>query len=116
MPTDELRFTPGYPAGGTPLFLAHCQDDEVVAVEHGRALWRDLGFIGGVCGKWLVYEEGGHWINEPQGVDDLVEFLGGVGGVEVDVMVKGSYAEMHPPPRHSVLLTAEEEAANLTWG
>jgi lysophospholipase II len=24
---------------------------------------------------WKDYQDGGHWINEPQGVDDMVTFL-----------------------------------------
>ncbi|KAK0661592.1 hypothetical protein QBC41DRAFT_235826 [Cercophora samala] len=25
--------------------------------------------------EWHEYDDGGHWINEPQGVDDFVAFL-----------------------------------------
>lgn len=25
--------------------------------------------------EWKTYEDGGHWIHEPQGVDDIVAFL-----------------------------------------
>lgn len=58
----------------TGVFLAHAVDDLVVPVDEGRKLsvtLLDLGFI--VKGK--EYGNGGHGINEPQGVDDMVAFL-----------------------------------------
>ncbi|TVY45154.1 Acyl-protein thioesterase [Lachnellula occidentalis] len=57
-----------------PVFLAHCKDDDMVPVENGRNLRQDLEKRG-LDVTWKEYEDGGHWINEPQGVDDVVDFL-----------------------------------------
>ncbi|KAK6958492.1 hypothetical protein Daesc_001293 [Daldinia eschscholtzii] len=57
------------------VFLAHCRDDTVIPVEEGRKF---SGFLKGRAGtivEFHEYEDGGHWINEPQGVDDIVSFL-----------------------------------------
>jgi predicted esterase len=58
-----------------PVFIAHCADDAVVPVEAGRKLRDRLGEGGGVAVTWREYPSGGHWVNEPAGVDDLVAFL-----------------------------------------
>ena len=59
---------------GTPIFLAHSKDDEVVPFGHGVAMRGALERIGiRVTGK--EYEDGGHWVNEPQGVDDIAGFI-----------------------------------------
>lgn len=59
-----------------PVFLCHSSDDDVVPVQHGRALRDTLNRLPGeVDVEWHEYEDGGHWINEPQGVDDLVSFI-----------------------------------------
>jgi lysophospholipase-2 len=67
-PAEELAFK-------TPVFLSHSKDDDVVPFKNGDMLWwrleEDLGFDV----DWKVYEDGGHWINEPNGVDDIEEFL-----------------------------------------
>ncbi|XXH01201.1 Putative rhomboid protease [Hypoxylon texense] len=58
----------------TPAFLGHCADDPVVFPEYGRLLRDELrGF--GMEVEWNEYPDGGHWLNSPQGVDDVVEFL-----------------------------------------
>jgi lysophospholipase-2 len=57
-----------------PVLLEHCRDDEVITVGNGQHLqgWlQSLGFNV----QWREYADGGHWVNEPQGVDDLVGFL-----------------------------------------
>ncbi|EQB48570.1 hypothetical protein CGLO_12198 [Colletotrichum gloeosporioides Cg-14] len=57
-----------------PIFLAHAVDDEVIDIKLGRQLQRTLGsFFKAV--EWHEYDSGGHWVNEPQGVDDMVSFL-----------------------------------------
>lgn len=58
----------------TPVLLEHCVDDPLVLIGLGRGL-RDtlLGFGSQVT--WKEYEEGGHWFNSPQGMDDVVDFL-----------------------------------------
>lgn len=58
----------------TPVFLAHCKDDEVVPIGNGEKKCRTLEKLG-MAVTWKEYEDGGHWINEPQGVDDIVAFL-----------------------------------------
>lgn len=59
-----------------PMFLGHSRDDTVISVRHGRAL-RDIlsRFPEYLEVEWHEYDDGGHWLNEPQGVDDIVDFL-----------------------------------------
>lgn len=57
----------------TPVLLSHSSDDDVVPIQNGRALREILGQSQAV--EWHEYEDGGHWINEPQGVDDIASFL-----------------------------------------
>jgi len=57
-----------------PMFLAHCEDDEVIDFKYGAAFRNALV----ACGKspeFHSYSTGGHWFNEPCGIDDLIEFL-----------------------------------------
>ena len=56
-----------------PVFLSHSKDDEVVPVKNGRALRDILKQYQPV--EWHEYEDGGHWVHEPQGVDDIADFL-----------------------------------------
>lgn len=59
-----------------PFLLAHSRDDSVISVRHGRTLRDTLGrFSDEMTVEWHEYEDGGHWLNEPQGVDDIVGFL-----------------------------------------
>ena len=58
----------------TPVFIAHSEDDDVVPVKYGESLVDGLRCVGMVV-KWQRYQDGGHWVNEPQGVDDIVEFI-----------------------------------------
>ena len=58
----------------TPVFMAHCEDDGVVEFRHGEEA-RDVARKLGLETQWSKYEEGDHWINEPQGVDDIIEFV-----------------------------------------
>lgn len=57
----------------TPFLLCHSVDDEIVPVRNGRALRDILQQSQEV--EWHEYEDGGHWVNEPQGVDDIVCFI-----------------------------------------
>lgn len=61
----------------TPIFLAHNKDDEVISIDNGELMQEILQLLGpeGPEVTWRAYEFGGHWINEPKGVDDLVAFL-----------------------------------------
>jgi pimeloyl-ACP methyl ester carboxylesterase len=58
----------------TPVFLAYCRDDDVVPVVNGEQLRERLRGLGMEV-QWRDYKEGGHWVNEPEGVDDLIRFL-----------------------------------------
>lgn len=59
-----------------PIFLGHSRDDSVISVRHGRTLRDTLGqFPDQLKVEWHEYGDGGHWLNEPQGVDDIVAFL-----------------------------------------
>lgn len=59
----------------TPVFLAHSQDDGTVPVELGRALRDLLRRLGAHQVEWHEYPDGGHWFNEPLGIEDLAAFL-----------------------------------------
>lgn len=71
-PSEPRSPTPG----PVPIFLGHSRDDTVISVRYGRAL-RDVlsRFPNQLEVEWHEYENGGHWLNEPQGVDDIVGFL-----------------------------------------
>ncbi|TAQ90046.1 hypothetical protein B7494_g1645 [Chlorociboria aeruginascens] len=58
----------------TPVFLSHSQDDDVVPIANGKKLSTTLEELGMVV-SWKQYKDGGHWVNEPQGVDDIVSFI-----------------------------------------
>lgn len=58
----------------TPVLLQHCRDDEVVPVENGEELKNQLrGW--GMRVQWQDFETGGHWLQEPEGMDGVVKFL-----------------------------------------
>ncbi|KAI1798665.1 phospholipase/Carboxylesterase [Daldinia bambusicola] len=59
------------------LFLGHCKDDAVIPIGEGQRLRDSFAGVGrvGTVVEFHEYEDGGHWINEPQGVDDVVTFL-----------------------------------------
>jgi lysophospholipase-2 len=57
-----------------PVLLQHCQDDDVVPVQNGKDLKERLEEYE-VCVKWECFEDGAHWLNEPRGMDGLVEFI-----------------------------------------
>jgi predicted esterase len=58
----------------TPAFISHCADDSIVPIDQGRKL-RDTLKAYGMAVTWKEYPNGGHWINDPQGVEDIVAFL-----------------------------------------
>ncbi|KAG6364265.1 hypothetical protein INS49_005864 [Diaporthe citri] len=59
-----------------PIFLGHSRDDIVISVSHGRTLRDTLErFPDELQVEWHESEDGGHWLNEPHGVDDIVAFL-----------------------------------------
>ncbi|KAG9228408.1 hypothetical protein BJ875DRAFT_489898 [Amylocarpus encephaloides] len=57
----------------TPIFLSHSRDDDVVPITNGKnsLTLEKLGMVV----SWKQYKDGGHWVNEPQGVDDIVVFI-----------------------------------------
>ncbi|KAK6223967.1 hypothetical protein LQW54_000113 [Pestalotiopsis sp. IQ-011] len=59
---------------GTPVFLGHSHDDNVVPIDNGIAL-REYLKQTGFAMDWHEYNVGGHWVNEPEGVDDIAGFL-----------------------------------------
>ncbi|KAI2641315.1 lysophospholipase II [Xylaria nigripes] len=59
--------------GNADVFLAHAADDDMVPIENGREL-RDI-LMRRLHVEWREYKDGGHWVNEPQGVDDIVRFI-----------------------------------------
>lgn len=59
----------------TPIFLGHALDDEVVPIDNGKRMRDVLAERLQLTVDFHEYPEGGHWLNEPQGVDDLVEFI-----------------------------------------
>ncbi|KAH8789783.1 Alpha/Beta hydrolase protein [Hyaloscypha finlandica] len=79
-PTDQAEKTPILPGLRstsvleTPVFLSHSRDDDVVPIANGKKLSTTLENLG-MAVSWKLYEDGGHWVNEPQGVDDIVSFI-----------------------------------------
>ncbi|RYP04195.1 hypothetical protein DL764_004616 [Monosporascus ibericus] len=70
------------PIETTPLMIARAADDDVVPVENGRRM-RHMLVLLGFSVEWHEYEDGGHWLNEPRGVDDICRFLRARMGQEV---------------------------------
>lgn len=59
----------------TPIFLGHALDDVVVPLENAQRMKNTLSLLGFQNIDWHEYENGGHWINEPRGVDDIITFI-----------------------------------------
>ncbi|OAK98229.1 alpha/beta-hydrolase [Phaeosphaeriaceae sp. SRC1lsM3a] len=58
----------------TPVLVEHALDDEVVPHALGRDLRDTLVSFGSEV-QLEEYQNGGHWINEPKGIDDMVDFI-----------------------------------------
>ncbi|KAK4205469.1 alpha/beta-hydrolase [Triangularia verruculosa] len=58
----------------TRILLEHSRDDTVISIENGTRMRDTLKEVGFPV-EWCEYDDGGHWINEPQGVDDFVGFV-----------------------------------------
>ncbi|KAA8625843.1 esterase [Pyrenophora tritici-repentis] len=58
----------------TPVLLQHCKDDQVVPVENGEDLRMRLEEMR-IQVKFDCFDHGGHWLNEPEGMDGIVRFL-----------------------------------------
>jgi lysophospholipase-2 len=61
----------------TPVLLQHSEDDEVVPIENGEGLAALLAQCG-ISVRWQRFEDGGHWLNEPKGMDGVIGFIEGV--------------------------------------
>ena len=67
---------------GLKVWLGHGRDDAYVDVEEGRkarGLFERVGAVVTV-GEYEGADEEGHWLKEPEEVNDIVEFLKGVVG------------------------------------
>ena len=58
----------------TPVFVSHAEDDDAVDIELGRQMRAVLEKLE-MRVTWKEYGDGGHWVKEPEGFDDIVEFL-----------------------------------------
>jgi predicted esterase len=56
-----------------PVLLQHCSDDDVIDIKYGRELQASLNSLGMEV-SLVEYSEGGHWINEPDGIEAFVAF------------------------------------------
>lgn len=59
----------------TPIFLGHSLDDPVAPIENGKRMRDTLVHSLQMNTQFHEYRDGGHWVNEPRGVDDIAEFL-----------------------------------------
>jgi lysophospholipase-2 len=58
----------------TAVFLSHSIDDDVIPIKNSLKLEEGLLRLGFSVDR-KTYNEGGHWIYEPQGVDDIESFI-----------------------------------------
>ena len=71
---ETQNSTSGSSALATPMFLCHGIDDDVVDISLGHKL-RDVASALGLNVIWKEDDECGHWIKEPEAVNELAEFL-----------------------------------------
>lgn len=57
-----------------PILLEHSDDDHIVPIKNGSEFVQTLCTLD-LYVSWKSYETGGHELNEPEGVDDIVAFL-----------------------------------------
>ena len=67
----------------TPIFLGHGAVDEKVPCSRGEAMSRTVQ-AAGYKTRWKRYEGLGHWYKIPDEIDDIVEFLRGNVGWQVE--------------------------------
>lgn len=96
----------------TPVFLSHSWDDDVVPIGNGKKLCTTLEKLGMVV-SWKQYEDGGHWVNEPQGVDDIVSFIHSCRRVQLDKEVVSNITASTPVPEQVVPKPAVSQRATL---
>ena len=58
----------------TPILLEHALNDDVLSSSNGYQLCEELRALG-MDIEWRAYAEGAHWVNEPNGIDDMIVFL-----------------------------------------
>ncbi|KAH9905624.1 phospholipase/carboxylesterase family protein [Xylariomycetidae sp. FL2044] len=58
----------------TPVLVTHSTPDSQVSVAQGARL-RDVLSAYGMRVEWKEYPNGGHWIHEPDGIEDIIGFL-----------------------------------------
>lgn len=58
----------------TPVLLQHCRDDDVMPLTNGEDLAMRLEDMG-MQVQWQSFDTGGHWLNEPEGMDAVVQFI-----------------------------------------
>ena len=66
----------------TPVFIGHGTADPKVPSRNGEIAVTSLRELG-MDVKWFPYENFGHWIQEPDEVNDMIDFLRGKAEVEV---------------------------------
>ena len=71
-----------------PVLLQHCQDDGVVPAANGKHLAEWLGWAG-MQVEYECFSTGGHWLNEPQGMDAIARFLERVMGNTKGAPIQG---------------------------
>lgn len=71
---DKLRAKANATALSTPVSLCHTKDDDVINISYGQDLRDKLRDMGAQV-TWCDCEDGGHWLNKPKGVDDVVAFV-----------------------------------------
>ena len=72
--TDDLY--PGMElAFKTPVFISHSKDDKTVPFRNGDQLQWDLEEVLGFDVTFKPYDDGDHWADEPNSVDDIVAFV-----------------------------------------
>lgn len=58
----------------TPTFLSHSKDDNIVPFKNGEMLCQRLRALS-MTVTWKGYEDEGHWVNQPEGLNDLNDFI-----------------------------------------
>jgi lysophospholipase-2 len=74
LPKLEEKQLQGVDVKEMPVLLQHCRDDEVVPIANGEEMAEQLRTMG-MKVEWQNFEEGGHWLNEPEGMDGIVRFV-----------------------------------------
>ena len=58
----------------TPTFLSHSKDDNILPFKNGEMLCQRLRALS-MTVTWKGYEDEGHWVNEPEGLNELNDFI-----------------------------------------